>query len=493
MTLGGLRQGPQAYRWQPCSATLYSGTGPTCYEYGITITPDYQAVISCPSFFSYTFQSGRFIDGAAGQTSNPCTGWQRLYDLTSDPGATNNIASQSVGVSQQDQVFVNSSSDGTCPADDKCGEQIMATSVMTLPESNAIRTIVSQTGHSGYAASAKSVAGAPAVFIMTQQHTIYPPGIVWRRNDTSNVGRCTSVSDCTIAGNIGSVNITHYAQFQGWFGGKVESNGTNTTGARWGQWSSGFDSNAVYTSPSPFTPVYSSPTNKWIAIVGSPPVGTGKTNVYHPVCTSPGVPTGCCPVTTPQTACGTEVTGQVATYLLMGRLDAVNTSWGLAKDPAAPGSYYPGGVRAWWAPQSRTLALNASDTYYSLMLIGGWVGTTAAEFDEWYNYYQNVTPPTMSVGTLTTGESGNTNGLDYNRGAFMMSAGITGVSFTTAITAKYPAYQVSGWSWSVPPTITMGGNSTTDFSAIKLDSTTLLIQLHSARIPAGTAITIPGA
>jgi len=104
--------------------------------------------------------------------------------------------------------------------------------------------------------------------------------------------------------------------------------------------------------------------------------------------------------------------------------------------------------------------------------------------------YNSPPSPTMSVGT--------SSGFDYGSrtagcGCWNLTASSNSISLTTAGTMYYPAFKISSYSNAVPSTIRIGGVTKaldTDYVAVKLDATTLLLQVMST-VSNGTSIQIP--
>jgi hypothetical protein len=88
--------------------------------------------------------------------------------------------------------------------------------------------------------------------------------------------------------------------------------------------------------------------------------------------------------------------------------------------------------------------------------------------------------------------AGSSNGFNYDRGCYELSASSNSVDFTTSGTLYSPAFNISSWSAGVPSTVVVNGVAATagqDYVAIS-DNGRLLVQILN-KVPAGTHIQIP--
>jgi hypothetical protein len=148
------------------------------------------------------------------------------------------------------------------------------------------------------------------------------------------------------------------------------------------------------------------------------------------------------------------------------------------------------GIRTEWdmnLPAPLSVGVDVYSHYLS-MRVGDNGITSIATAQEQATEYHDIVAPTMTTGTVGTGAD-VTNGFDLLKGAYVMTA-TSGVSFTTHNIQHYPVFQVASWTAAVPGTITVGGVSKTlgtDYTATKLDSSTLLLQSLSASVADSTA------
>lgn len=159
--------------------------------------------------------------------------------------------------------------------------------------------------------------------------------------------------------------------------------------------------------------------------------------------------------------------------------------------------WFPGGFRLEMEMEKFPPPLVAGTDVYSHHIsyrVGDNGITSNAVAEEYSTEYRGVIAPTMTMGTVAGDDADVYHGFDQRGGAYVMTAGASGVSFTTSNVQHYPVFQVSNWGAAVPSTITVGGSSKSlgvDYIAAKSDPDTLLLQSLAGSVPDGTAWVIP--
>lgn len=104
--------------------------------------------------------------------------------------------------------------------------------------------------------------------------------------------------------------------------------------------------------------------------------------------------------------------------------------------------------------------------------------------------YNSPPAPTMTVGSSSGFDYG---GRTTGGGAWNLTATGNAIDLTTTGTMYYPTFKIASYSNAVPSTIRIGGVTKTldtDYIAVKLDGTTLLLQVMS-NVSSATLIQIP--
>jgi hypothetical protein len=374
----------------------------------------------------------QFSDGSKAPNGPSSTGLDGFWDLKNDPNMLYNLAGSDAGLLSKDFGYP-----GMFEAKPSGGS-------IRIIEQNNVRTVIEYTwpvrpyGNNSYPIDS-SLTGK-------EVWTIYRPGKVYEKFSFSNT------TGSTIPFDYFQYNFhTTWTRFDG-EGATFDSNYYQTLGGYApvvpSPWGFVFEQSSGANTPSHW--MLHSTTQGSLMSTPAPTYGTVKTLSGQTI-----------PVRANFLEIAAEDTGN---YAYTGQLFA-----GLRSKLQTAASVPPG-TDTW----TRHIVLHAGDN-------GIVDRTTANAYAAEYR-----TPPALSMA------AGSSNGFNYDRGCYELSASSNSVDFTTSGTLYSPAFNISSWSAGVPSTVVVNGVAATagqDYVAIS-DNGRLLVQILN-KVPAGTHIQIP--